>query len=507
MFFPPALVVIALLLTAASSADAQSARSRPPAARASARKCSSPHQSLPRRRPPWLGRRPPHPRRPRPISDCSRSSRRCGLSPVVDARARGPRDVQTDFSIRGATFGQNLVLADGMRLNDSQSGHHNGEIPLPAIAIDRIEVVAGAGSAVHGADALGGTINVISRRGSARVASLAIGQHGLVDAQASVGGGLLPAAGRWPAGAAAAAASCSTATLRRAVLAIRGAPLGGLTRRRPASAPRVWRQWLLRQLPVEGMDRSDACCGALQQTRGHLDDDDPALVLRQPRRPLPLGHRPPGLCREPPPHECRRRASRMSRRRARPRRSGDRRARAAATASTRRISATTTTSACSGFAEWQAPLGSKTTTHGRRAGRRLLDLRPLGQPVRFARRQPLAEAPRPRVHGPRVPRADVYRALLFRPEHLGRADLRAERGWSARRRRRLDRAAWTASLSVFGAGTRTSSTSLRPAPGQRFQATNVRDVTTTGVEASVTRRWAVHWSACRTPVCASTRRR
>ena len=78
--------------------------------------------------------------------------------PGLDPRARGPRDVQTDFSVRGATFGQSLVLVDGFRLNNSQSGHHNGEIPVPLGAVDRIEVVYGAASAVHGADALGGTI-------------------------------------------------------------------------------------------------------------------------------------------------------------------------------------------------------------------------------------------------------------------------------------------------------------------------------------------------------------
>src|SRR5690554_4200496 len=90
--------------------------------------------------------------------------------PGVDLRVRGPRDVQTDVAIRGATFGQHLMLADGMRLNDSQSAHHNGEIPLPAVAIDRIEVVRGATSAVHGADAVGGTINVISRTDAHAVA-------------------------------------------------------------------------------------------------------------------------------------------------------------------------------------------------------------------------------------------------------------------------------------------------------------------------------------------------
>ena len=114
------------------------------------------------------------------------------LVPGVDARARGPLGVQTDFSIRGATFGQNLVLADGMRTNNSQSAHHNGEIPLPSTAIDRIEVVAGPGSSVYGADALGGTINVISRRGQSMAAVISAGQHGYANAEATVSGGVLP---------------------------------------------------------------------------------------------------------------------------------------------------------------------------------------------------------------------------------------------------------------------------------------------------------------------------
>src|SRR5688572_1139751 len=43
----------------------------------------------------------------------------------VEVRSRGPFGVQADFSIRGAGFGQALVMVDGVRLNDAQSGHHN----------------------------------------------------------------------------------------------------------------------------------------------------------------------------------------------------------------------------------------------------------------------------------------------------------------------------------------------------------------------------------------------
>lgn len=90
------------------------------------------------------------------------------LAASVDVRARGVRGVQTDFVVRGAGFGQMLVLVDGVRLNDAQSGHHNGDIPVPLEDVERIEVLRGPGSSLFGADAFGGTVNVITRRGAAR---------------------------------------------------------------------------------------------------------------------------------------------------------------------------------------------------------------------------------------------------------------------------------------------------------------------------------------------------
>jgi iron complex outermembrane receptor protein len=81
----------------------------------------------------------------------------------VDVRARGVRGVQTDFAVRGGNFGQMLVLVDGVRLNDAQSGHHNGDIPVALDDVERIEILHGPGSALFGADAFGGTVNVITR--------------------------------------------------------------------------------------------------------------------------------------------------------------------------------------------------------------------------------------------------------------------------------------------------------------------------------------------------------
>src|SRR5689334_471474 len=53
------------------------------------------------------------------------------LDPSIDLQERGPDGIQADVSIRGANFGQTLVLINGQRVNDVQSGHHNLDIPLP----------------------------------------------------------------------------------------------------------------------------------------------------------------------------------------------------------------------------------------------------------------------------------------------------------------------------------------------------------------------------------------
>jgi iron complex outermembrane recepter protein len=106
----------------------------------------------------------------------------------VDVRARGERGVQTDFAVRGANFGQMLVLVDGVRLNDTQSGHHNSDIPVPLDAVERIEVLYGPGSSLFGADAFGGTVNVITRRGaSAPSAVVQAGSFGLVGGRGQIG--------------------------------------------------------------------------------------------------------------------------------------------------------------------------------------------------------------------------------------------------------------------------------------------------------------------------------
>ncbi len=66
------------------------------------------------------------------------------------------------LSIRGSTAAQVLVLVDGVRLNDSRQGGADLSV-IPVDNIERIEIVRGGASALYGADAMGGVVNIITR--------------------------------------------------------------------------------------------------------------------------------------------------------------------------------------------------------------------------------------------------------------------------------------------------------------------------------------------------------
>jgi len=82
------------------------------------------------------------------------------LDSGLDLQERAPGAFQADLSIRGATFGQTLVLLNGLRINDVQTGHFNLDVPVPLEMISGIEVLKGSGSALYGSDAVGGVVNI-----------------------------------------------------------------------------------------------------------------------------------------------------------------------------------------------------------------------------------------------------------------------------------------------------------------------------------------------------------
>lgn len=82
----------------------------------------------------------------------------------VDLRQRGPWSTQADVSIDGSTFDQVLVLINGVKMSDPQTGHHLLNLPIPLSSIDHIEVLRGPAARIYGVNALAGAINIITRR-------------------------------------------------------------------------------------------------------------------------------------------------------------------------------------------------------------------------------------------------------------------------------------------------------------------------------------------------------
>jgi iron complex outermembrane receptor protein len=98
---------------------------------------------------------------------------RLDTSVTLEERAAG--GVQADISIRGTTFEQSLILIDGMRINDPETGHLNLDLPLPVEAIANIDVLHGSGSTFYGSDAIGGAVNLITSAPSHTRVSVKLG--------------------------------------------------------------------------------------------------------------------------------------------------------------------------------------------------------------------------------------------------------------------------------------------------------------------------------------------
>ncbi len=101
--------------------------------------------------------------------------------PGVDIRQRGPLGVQSDISIRGGSFEQTLILVNGIKLSDPQTGHHAMNVPISLSNIDQIEVLKGPGARIYGQNAFSGAVNFITKVPDKKFAGLQLygGQNGL----------------------------------------------------------------------------------------------------------------------------------------------------------------------------------------------------------------------------------------------------------------------------------------------------------------------------------------
>ena len=128
--------------------------------------------------------------------------------PGVEIVQNGGPGATSGVFLRGANAAQTVVLVDGMRVASASSGATALEA-IPLDQIDRIEILRGPASSLYGADAIGGVIQVFTRRGAPGAhahASVAYGSFDSFDAAAGVAGGnasargIIDVAGRRSAG-------------------------------------------------------------------------------------------------------------------------------------------------------------------------------------------------------------------------------------------------------------------------------------------------------------------
>lgn len=92
----------------------------------------------------------------------------------LDIRQRGTKGMQADLYIRGGGFDQTLVLIDGIKMDDSQTGHHILNATLPFETIERIEIIKGPAARVYGQNAFTGAINIITKKSSPNHLSIGV---------------------------------------------------------------------------------------------------------------------------------------------------------------------------------------------------------------------------------------------------------------------------------------------------------------------------------------------
>lgn len=409
------------------------------------------------------------------------------LVPGVDVRARGPRDVQTDFSVRGATFGQSLILLDGRRLNDSQSGHHNGDVPATLGGIERIEIVTGPGSAVHGADALGGTINIITRRDAHTFGGFRAGDFGY-------------AAGEFTA----------QSRPRRATVATSawGSRSSGFEPGREfaqgggsitAALPHGWRldlrhvnkEFGARSFYGSSMSKEwtdQTIAGAdWRATRGQWVLAARTFVRNHGDHFMWDRNRP-GFAE----NFHRTNAAEISITAQASFEGGARLAVGTGAGGDRVRSSNLgnhTYGRGHGFVEWQQPVGSRVIAT---AGARLDRYSRFGTSVSPSAAGVVQLTSNVRLRGSvgRAFRVPTFTELYYHdPGSLGTADLRAERGWSADAGLDWTNDRWTGSVTPFLRRDTNVIDWIRTTPSDFWRATNVRDVRSRGVEVSFARRW------------------
>ncbi|KZL14404.1 TonB-dependent siderophore receptor [Pseudovibrio sp. Ad37] len=88
---------------------------------------------------------------------------------IIDSNVAGMKRI----SIRGEESSRNVVLVDGQEISDHTS--YGAVFLISPSDIERIEVVKGPGSVLHGSKAIGGVVNIITKKGADRAVQVELG--------------------------------------------------------------------------------------------------------------------------------------------------------------------------------------------------------------------------------------------------------------------------------------------------------------------------------------------
>ncbi|GLK56670.1 vitamin B12 transporter [Methylopila capsulata] len=113
--------------------------------------------------------------------------------PGVAVNRTGPVGALTQVRIRGSEGNQTLVIVDGIRMNDPGTSAEFDFANLLNLEVERVDVLRGPQSALYGSDAVGGVINIATRKGEPGPtrfrANIEGGSFGALTGTASVSGG------------------------------------------------------------------------------------------------------------------------------------------------------------------------------------------------------------------------------------------------------------------------------------------------------------------------------
>ena len=105
----------------------------------------------------------------------------------IDVRRQGVNGMQADLYIRGGNFDQTLLLIDGIKVDDPQTGHHTLNFALPIEVIERIEIIKGPAARIFGQNAFSGAVNIVTKNNSQNelVTKFQAGSYGQFQAEAT----------------------------------------------------------------------------------------------------------------------------------------------------------------------------------------------------------------------------------------------------------------------------------------------------------------------------------